>query len=110
MTDAAKEPKESMGVDYIRNFHANLERRLDNFESKLDKVADALVKLAAIEERTYAHNVSLQQIWDKLNVQALKISAIEKDNVGQGLKIGGAERIVWLVVAAIIGIAAKNWK
>lgn len=84
------------------------EQRLDRIEQKLDKLADAVVSLARMEER-------MLTLFKRMDSHDGRISKTEEDvddlknrvgTNGQALRF--AERVFWIVVAAGVTYAFKS--
>lgn len=84
------------------------EQRLDRIEQKLDKLADAVVSLARMEER-------MLTLFKRMDGHETRISKNEeavdelKGKVGvNGQALRFAERVFWIVVAAGVTYAFKS--
>ena len=84
------------------------EQRLDRIEQKLDKLADAVVSLARMEER-------MLTLFKRMDSHDGRISKTEeevddlKNRVGtNGQALRFAERVFWIVVAAGVTYAFKS--
>ena len=84
------------------------EQRLDRIEQKLDKLADAVVSLARMEER-------MLTLFKRMDSHDGRISKTEeevddlKSRVGtNGQALRFAERVFWIVVAAGVTYAFKS--
>lgn len=84
------------------------EQRLDRIEQKLDKLADAVVSLARMEER-------MLTLFKRMDNHDGRISKVEDDVTevkgkvgtnGQALRF--AERVFWIVVATGVTYAFKS--
>ena len=79
------------------------EPRLSRIETKLDKLAEAVVSLARMEERM----ISLFNRMDKYEEQSDKldnrVTEVEKETRGSKYKLAFAERVFWIVMTAAIG-------
>lgn len=84
------------------------EQRLDRIEQKLDKLADAVVSLARMEER-------MLTLFKRMDTHDNRISKAEEDlddlkgrvgTNGQALRF--AERVFWIVLAAGVTFAFKT--
>jgi predicted nucleic acid-binding Zn-ribbon protein len=84
------------------------EQRLDRIEQKLDKLADAVVSLARMEER-------MLTLFKRMDTHDNRISKTEEDlddlkgrvgTNGQALRF--AERVFWIVLAAGVTFAFKT--
>ena len=84
------------------------EQRLDRIEQKLDKLADAVVSLARMEER-------MLTLFKRMDVHDNRIGKVEDDVTDMKGKVGingqalrFAERVFWIVVAAGVTYAFKS--
>ena len=84
------------------------EQRLDRIEQKLDKLADAVVSLARMEER-------MLTLFKRMDSHDGRITRTEEDiddlkgKVGvNGQALRFAERVFWIVVAAGVTYAFKS--
>ena len=84
------------------------EQRLDRIEQKLDKLADAVVSLARMEERM----LTLFKRMDSHDGRITKTEEELEDIRGKvgvnGQALRFAERIFWIVVAAGVTYAFKS--
>lgn len=84
----------------------SLAHRLDRFEQKLDKVAEALSTLARMEERQAYTHETLSRFGKRLDEHGVQIHALQRAGDVHKTKIGFGEQIWWLVIgAASSGIA-----
>ena len=84
------------------------EQRLDRIEQKLDKLADAVVSLARMEER-------MLTLFKRMDNHDNRIGKVEDDVTDMKGKVGTngqalrfAERVFWIVVAAGVTYAFKS--
>lgn len=84
------------------------EQRLDRIEQKLDKLADAVVSLARMEER-------MLTLFKRMDNHDSRIGRVEDDVTDMKGKVGTngqalrfAERVFWIVVAAGVTYAFKS--
>ena len=84
------------------------DQRLDRIEQKLDKLADAVVSLARMEER-------MLTLFKRMDNHEGRISKVEDDVTDVKGKVGTngqalrfAERVFWIVVAAGVTYAFKS--
>ena len=79
--------------------------RLDRIEGKVDKLADAIIQMARMEERL----VSVFKRMDNTNATLKKLDNrlddIERQAISRGQKIAFAERLFWMVVTGAVGLA-----
>lgn len=74
-------------------------KRLEKFEEKLDRVADALFALTRIEERQSNTVKTLERVWSSVEVQDARISAVEKK---QGSIL--TAQVMWGVIVFLTGV------
>lgn len=76
----------------------NDSQRLDRIEQKLDKMADAIVSLARMEERM----ITLFRRMDNYETTQAKVdervNKLEKISTTRGVVISGLERLFWIGV------------
>jgi streptomycin 6-kinase len=85
----------------------SLAHRLDRFEQKLDKVADALSTLARMEERQAFTHETLARFGKRLDDHDVQIGALHRAGDVHKTKIGFGERVWWLLLGlATSGLAA----
>jgi hypothetical protein len=76
------------------------DNRLDRIETKLDKLADAVVGLARMEERM----ITLFKRMDGYDAQQTKIvdrvDTLEETSAGRGHFLRFLERVFWIVATA----------
>lgn len=84
------------------------DQRLDRIEQKLDKLADAVVSLARMEER-------MLTLFKRMDNHDSRIGRVEDDVTDMKGKVGTngqalrfAERVFWIVVAAGVTYAFKS--
>jgi vacuolar-type H+-ATPase subunit E/Vma4 len=80
-----------------------MEDRLHRVEAKIDKLQEAVISLARVEEQLVTVFNRQSSIESKVNGLDDKVDRLS-ESVIQGRS---AERIVWLVVAAAIGAAFR---
>jgi len=80
-----------------------MENRLDRIEEKLDKLSDAIVSLARMEERhktIFNRMDSMEKYFKALDE---RMDRIEIVSAKRGQTIAFAERLFWIVIAALVG-------
>lgn len=82
--------------------------RLDRIEDKIDKMADAIIKLARIEEKIADLEVRREEQHERLNSLSTKIDTIDRHVTSLVEKVNVMQKISWLVIGIFItGIAAQ---
>ena len=84
----------------------DLSDRLDRIDVKLDKLSEAVSQLARIEERISHQTESMGQIDSRLNDMEARIRTLELQSSSRGVLVAGIERFGWIVISALIGLAA----
>lgn len=80
-----------------------MEDRLHRVEAKIDKLQEAVISLARVEEQLVTVFNRQSSIESKVNGLDDKVDRLSESVI----KSRSAERIVWLVVAASIGAAFR---
>jgi len=80
-----------------------MEDRLHRVEAKIDKLQEAVISLARVEEQLVTVFNRQSSIESKVNGLDDKVDRLSESVI----KGKSAERIVWLVVAAAIGAAVR---
>jgi len=81
------------------------QERLSRIEGKLDKLAEAVVQLARMEERMVTLFNRMDKYEERQDRLERKIEGIEKDVQSSGFKVRFAERIFWIVVTGAVSSA-----
>ncbi|WP_419831251.1 hypothetical protein [Endozoicomonas atrinae] len=85
---------------------ADLSDRLDRIDTKLDRLSEAVSQLARIEERISHQNENMGTIDARLNDMETRIRTLEQASNSRGVILAGIERFGWIVISAMIGLAA----
>jgi hypothetical protein len=79
------------------------EGRLDRIEAKLDQVAEAIIALARVEERTVAIQEMINGVRIEQNEMDGRVRELEKTSAKQGGGLSVYERAFWVILATIGG-------
>ena len=79
--------------------------RLDRIEGKVDKLSDAVVEMARMEERFVSVFKRMDNTEATLKKLDNRLDDIERQAIARGQKIAFAERIFWMICTAAIGLA-----
>lgn len=88
----------------------NTATRLERIEDKMDKMAEALITLARVEEKMENYNKYRDDSWSRMNKFSEKLDAIEKkvDENAHTVKI--INKLFWVAIVAAAGaIATQIW-
>tara|TARA_Y100000813_G_scaffold29413_1_gene18580 strand:- start:181 stop:507 length:327 start_codon:yes stop_codon:yes gene_type:complete len=81
------------------------DERLCRMEDKLDKLSEAVVEMARIEERLLTIFKRLEHMDAAFKKYDDRVDEIEKQALIRGQKIAFAERLFWMVVTGAVGLA-----
>jgi len=79
--------------------------RLDRIEGKLDKLSEAIISLARLEERTATIYRRMDAYEAIAQQQALILRSLEEASAGRGQTMRLLERVWWIVFTASAGAA-----
>ena len=82
--------------------------RLDRIEAKLDSVGEALVALARLDERMITLFKRMQTLDDQQSDQSNRLVKLEGNVGSNGASLRFAERVFWIVLAAVVTFAFKG--
>lgn len=79
--------------------------RLHRIEEKVDKLADAVVEMARMEERLVTVFKRMDDMGGTLKKMDDRLDDMERQAIVRGQKIAFAERIFWMIVTGAVGLA-----
>jgi len=79
--------------------------RLDRIEEKVDKLADAMVEMARMEERLITVFKRMDDMGGMLKKMDDRLDEMERQAIVRGQKIAFAERIFWMIATGAVGLA-----
>ena len=82
--------------------------RLTRIESKLDKLADAMVSLARAEAKIGSLQEDHNKQYDRINKLSIKIDDIERIVLDNQRSVQFMHKLFWVVVVAAAGAIATN--
>ena len=80
-------------------------QRLKRMEDKLDKLSEAVVEMARMEERLLTIFKRLEHMDAAFKKYDDRVDEIEKQALIRGQKIAFAERLFWMVATGDVGLA-----
>lgn len=83
------------------------EQRLSRIEGKLDRLADAVVTLARVEERMVTLFRRLDGSDEALRDLQERLAALERQDIGRGQFFRVVDKLAWLLIGAAVAIIAK---
>ena len=81
------------------------DHHLKRIEEKVDKLSEAVVELARIEERMVSIFKRLDSFEGVFNKFDVRIDDMEKQALVRGQKIAFAERFFWMIATGAVGLA-----
>ena len=78
--------------------------------TKLDKLSDAVTRLATIEERMVHQTTTLDSLNRKLEESDKRIRSLERQASARGVVLASVERFGWLILTTVIGVVAYTLK
>ena len=86
------------------------ESRLDRIESKIDKLADAMISLARAEEKIIALQDDHDNMRERLNKLSIKLDEIQKAVDDNDRTVGIINKVVYAAMVAAVGAyVAHMW-
>jgi len=83
----------------------SVEDRLDRMEEKIDRVSEAIIAMARMEERMVSVFKRMDHLDTAIKRFDERMDAEEKQSVAREQKIAFAERIFWMVCTGAVGLA-----
>ena len=86
------------------------ESRLDRIESKIDKLADAMISLARAEEKIIALQDDHDNMRERINKLSIKLHEIQKAVDDNARTVGIINKVVYAAMVAAVGAyVAHMW-
>ena len=84
--------------------------RLNRIEAKLDKLTEAMSMIARVDEKLVAGAARIDRLEFRLDEQESELDKV-KANVSQNTQsVKAAERFVWILVSALVGIIMYSFR
>lgn len=81
------------------------EDRLSRMEEKLDRLSEAVVAMARMEERMLTLFKRMDKFDDVIKKVDDRLDEVERQAIARGQKIAFAERLFWMVCTGAVGLA-----
>ena len=81
------------------------EDRFDRLENKIDRLSEAVVSLARVEERITALYTRTDTLENLHHQNAQKLADLEKQQAVRHKTMGIGERLVWLALGGVVSVA-----
>lgn len=82
-----------------------MDERLTRVEDKIDKLSEAVVAMARMEERVVSAFKRMDVLVDYQNKMDSRLDEIERQALIRGQKIAFAERFFWMICTGAVGLA-----
>ena len=79
--------------------------RLSRMEDKLDKLSEAVISMARMEERLVSVFKRLDRVDEGFNKSDQRMDELEQTSIKRGLTIAFAERLFWIILTGAVGLA-----
>ena len=89
----------------IRRPYAITEERLQRMEDKIDRMSQAIVAMARMEERMISVFKRLDACDETMKKIDERMDESEKQAIARGQKIAFAECLFWMVLSGAVGLA-----
>ncbi len=80
------------------------DNRLSRIEEKLDKLFEAVISMARIEERMIFVFKRLDRVDEGFNKSDKRMDELEQTNIKRGQTIAFAERLFWIILTGAVGL------
>ena len=80
------------------------DQRLSLMEDKLDKLSEAIISMARIEERLVSVDKRIAKIDDLFKKFDERMDDIKRQAIARGQKIAFAERFFWMIMTGTVGL------
>lgn len=81
--------------------------RLDRIEDKIDKLSDAIISLARVEEKIHNIENQLANGHDRMNNHGIKLDAIEAQVQSNAQTVMVIHRVFWIVIVSCATVIAS---
>ena len=81
---------------------------LDRIEAKIDKLADAMIKIARAEEKLLNMEQKYSASYDRMNKFSSKLDDLEKIVTENSATVNTINKLFWVALIAMAGAVATN--
>jgi len=82
------------------------DNRLSCMEEKLNKLSEAIIYMARIEERMISVFKRLDRVDEGFNKSDKRMDELEQTSIKRGQTIAFAERLFWIIRTAAVGLVS----
>ena len=80
------------------------DNRLSRIEEKLDKLSEAVISTARIEERMISVFKRLDRVDEGFNKSDKRMNELEQTSIKRGQTKAFAERLFWIILTGAVGL------
>ena len=80
------------------------DNRLSRIEEKLDKLFEAVISMARIEERMISVFKRLDRVDEGFNKSDNRMDELEQTSIQRGQTIAFSERLFWVILTGAVGL------
>ena len=80
------------------------DNRLSHMEEMLDKLFEAVISMARIEDRMISVFKRLDRVDEGFNKSDKRMDELEQTNIKRGQTIAFAERLFWIILTGAVGL------
>lgn len=97
-------------LERLTRIEADSTARFDRLEQKIDRLADAMISLARVEEKLISVEKNNQNQFERMNKFSQKLDEIEKKVDDNAHTVAIINKVVYLISAAMIaGLVKFMW-
>lgn len=85
------------------------EQRLSRIESKLDRLAEAMVALARVEERMATLFRWTESFDARVADLERRVAAVEAGDIGRRHFFRAVDKLIWLLIGAAVAVIVKTF-
>ena len=82
--------------------------RLERIETKLDKLAEAMISVARAEEKLVSMEQKYSAQYERMNKLSSKLDDLEKIVTQNAITVGNINKLFWIAIIAMAGAIATN--
>jgi predicted nuclease with TOPRIM domain len=85
-------------------------KRLEKIEDKIDKLSDAVISIARIEERVNTVLKQNERFFTRMDKLENRVETVEQKALVNTKGIGSIERFFWIIVSAVVAAIMYNFR
>lgn len=85
-------------------------KRLEKIEDKIDKLSDAVISIARIEERVNTVLKQNERFFTRMDKLENRVETVEQKALVNKTGIGSIERFFWIIVSAVVAAIMYNFR